>query len=72
MGNVPNNTPFKVFVGRQFGAGDRVIFPRPTVDPLFLLTRLPGQVKRATVIVQLPPSGVGIISAVIDSVVPEP
>lgn len=73
--NVPNNTPFRVFVGPQFGAGDRVIFPRPEEPNESLNFRLSGPVgqpKRATVLVNLPPSGVGIISALIDSVVPEP
>ncbi len=64
--NVPSGTMAKVLVGPQYGAGDRII------SPPVALTGSVGQPKRATVQVNLPPSGVGIISALIDSVVPEP
>lgn len=64
--NAPSGTLAKVLVGPQYGAGDRII------TPPVALTGPVGQPKRATVLVTLPPSGVGIISALIDSVVPEP
>jgi hypothetical protein len=65
--NVPSGTTFEIFANPQFGSGPRVI-----VSTGVLLGN-PGQVKTATVSVNLPPTGVGIISAVIRTpIVPEP
>lgn len=64
--NVPGGTPFEVLASPQFGSGDRVIAQGVLTGPA-------GQKKMATVSVQLPPTGVGIISAVIrTAIVPEP
>jgi len=49
--NVPSGTTLvKVLVGPQFGAGDRIF------SPPVALTGPVGQPKRATVLVNLPPS----------------
>jgi len=58
----------KVIASPQYGYGDRVI------SSAVAMTGLPGPSTRATatVPVTLPPTGVGIISALIDSVVPVP
>ncbi len=65
--NVPSGTPFEIFANPQFGSGPRVIVTTG------VLLGNPGQVKTATVSVNLPLTGVGIISAVIRTpIVPEP
>jgi hypothetical protein len=62
---VPSGTQARVILAPQLGSGARVI------TPLVALTGAAGQPKRGTVSVTVP-RGTGIISAVIDSVVPEP
>jgi hypothetical protein len=69
--NVPSGTPVKVIVSPQYGAGPRIILPLAGSPPI-ALTGSVWQPKHATVSVTLPDTGVGIISALIDSVVPEP
>jgi hypothetical protein len=64
--NVPAGTMAKVIAGPQYGYGARVI------SAPVALTGAVGQPKQATIYVTLPATGVGIISALIDSVVPEP
>ena len=64
--NVPSGTQAKVIINPQYSSGTRII-----TSPL-PLTGAVGLPKRATFSVDLPPSGVGTISAIIDLVTPEP
>jgi hypothetical protein len=64
--NVPSGAEMEVFASPQFGGGDRVIGRGFLTGPM-------GGVKTGTISVNLPSTGVGIISAVIRTpVVPEP
>jgi hypothetical protein len=64
--HVPSGTLVQVIIRPQYGYGDRGY-----LNPV-ALTGAVGQPKQATIYVTLPATGVGIISALIDSVVPEP
>jgi hypothetical protein len=63
--NVPSGTQARVIVAPQLGAGARTSTP-------VMLTGTAGQPKRGTARGVTLPRDVGIISAVIDTVVPEP
>jgi len=64
--NVPSGSRARVIVAPQYGRGYRFISA-----PVLLLGSA-GQPKIASIEVTLPTRGTGIISAIIDSVVPEP
>jgi hypothetical protein len=71
--HVPDGTLVKVIASPQFGAGDRVISaPTALTGPSPCSADPTSQCMQATVAVTLPPTGVGIISALIDSVVAVP
>ncbi len=71
--HVPDGTLVKVIASPQFGAGDRVISaPTPLTGPSPCSADPTSQCMQATVPVTLPPTGVGVISALIDSVVAVP
>jgi hypothetical protein len=65
--NVPSGTMVKVIVSPQSGGSAQVV----STPPVALIGAV-GQPKQATVSVNIPGTGVGIISAQIDSVLPEP
>jgi hypothetical protein len=70
--NVPNNTPAKVIANPQFATGARTVTPVTLTGPT-ACTTYPGQeCMRGTAMVTMPSTGVGFISAIIDSVVPVP
>jgi hypothetical protein len=61
--DVPSGTQATVFIRPQFGTG-------PSSTATLTLTGAVGQPKRGSVNVTLPQSSVGIVSAMIASVVP--
>ena len=72
--HVPEGTLTKFIAKPQFGAGDRIeSSPVPMTGPARPCATIPGeQCSTVTVALTLPPSGIGIISALIDSVTPVP
>jgi galactitol-specific phosphotransferase system IIC component len=71
---VPADTPVRVIVSPQYGAGDRTISNPTPLTGLAPCMTMPGQqCRQASVTVAIAPTGVGVISAVIsDPVTPVP